>query len=431
MSIMSKTPIAKPVQNVTIPRPGEIWELSSSEATKNHDSRDCLATDELLRYVMIVRIKSVSDSEPFRLSAMFLSLEINSVSARNILIPREISGLSSPIVAQTWNIEWIAAQSLRYVAGKRLSRPIYEIFLAIGNYYHGLIDIEPSIQQIRDLGLEAVGDDERTDISSSYMNLISPAVFHQTNTILETVIQAERKWIASSQPSITSRINLGQWFHTQIEAGWQALNDFRSTRPLTPILAIRSLDPDPGSVASDNEIQAVLDRLSNAQDKIQVRMLIQQLRELIHNSSDTSQSRAIHTLAILTQNTQDDEILWLLIQTLWTFDPHHPAAGTRRIKLLDLGINCAGHPISLLVAIARKANQQLAVLLQVHPADGETYLPASLKLKLLDEAGRTIQEVIARQSDIYLQFKFSGNSEEKFSVAIELGAVTIVENFTL
>jgi Protein of unknown function (DUF1822) len=423
---MTKTSITPPTHNFTVPSPGQIWELFSDMSKPNDNGANQFA-DGPLQYGMIVRIQSKSNPEALNVSIMMLSREINSMSSINILIPSEISGLSTPIVAQTWNIEWVSAQSLSHVTGNRLSRPVYDLLMAIGNYYHGLIDIRPSIQQIQDLGLKVADDYEKTDLNS-YVDLVPPDVFKQVDLIFEAVTQAEREWLASSQPDPKSRINLGQWFQAKIETGWQSINDFLGPCSLNPALAVRSLDSD--SPPSDNEVQALLDRLANTEDQSQARMLIKQLGELIPKSSDSSQSRAIQTLATLTQNTQDDETLWLLIETFWDVDPHHPSAGTRRIKLLDLGINCAGRPISLLVAVTRKANQKLAVLLQLHPVDGEN-VPANLKLKIFDEAGQLLHVVTARQSDKYLQFKFSGNSGEHFGIAVELGTSAITENFTL
>lgn len=103
----------------------------------------------------------------------------------------------------------------------------------------------------------------------------------------------------------------------------------------------------------------------------------------------------------------------------------------RRAKLIDLGMQLAGHAVALVVELRPESAQKTGILLQVHPTGSQIYLPALLQLIVLDERGEIFLEAKARRADNYIQLQFSGTAGEKFSVKVALGEVSITENFAI
>ncbi len=130
----------------------------------------------------------------------------------------------------------------------------------------------------------------------------------------------------------------------------------------------------------------------------------------------------------LIELTQDAEIQWQAADFLWQINPNYLGAGNRGVK--DLGIQLAGYPVTLIVAILALPNGRRAVRLQVSMSD-RSYLPFGLKLIVLDEAGNLIQEVSARSKDDYIQFKFTASPGDRFSAKIALADASIAEFFAV
>lgn len=112
-------------------------------------------------------------------------------------------------------------------------------------------------------------------------------------------------------------------------------------------------------------------------------------------------------------------------------DTNAPSSSVRRARLIDLGIQLAGHPVALIVELRPESKQKTDILLQVHPTDNQTYLPPLLQLIVLDESGATFLKAQARNVDDFIQLEFSGTLGERFSVKVALGDDSITENFVL
>ncbi len=234
--------------------------------------------------------------------------------------------------------------------------------------------------------------------------------------------------IASEQElaSSSTRINLGQWFQGAFEAGWQVFSEVWAEGTPTLAIATRSDDSSENSFSSPHDIAILIARLRNEPDERQRRWIAKQLGDAAIGSTE-----AIQALVNLLRSTQDDETLWTAVESLWQLDPGNPAAGLRQVKLVDLGMQVAGQAVALAVALVQKVDRRVGVLLQVYPTGSEPYLPANLKLVLLDGRGQILREVVARQSDVYIQLKFSGQPGEEFGVRVTLGDASINENFVI
>ena len=104
-------------------------------------------------------------------------------------------------------------------------------------------------------------------------------------------------------------------------------------------------------------------------------------------------------------------------------------SGIRRAKLIDLGMQIESQSVVLLVALIPEANGQVSVRVQLHPAGGELYLPATIKLALLSSAD-TLEQVQARSQDNYVQLpQFDVEIGEHFSIQVALDNFQITEDF--
>lgn len=113
-----------------------------------------------------------------------------------------------------------------------------------------------------------------------------------------------------------------------------------------------------------------------------------------------------------------------------TSSQHHEAS-VRRGKLIDLGLQLAGHSVALIVQLRQASPQKTDILIQVHPTGSQTYLQPLLQLVVLDESKEIFLEAQARSADNYIQLQFSGKPRERFSVKIALGDVSMTENFVI
>lgn len=129
------------------PKPGEIWELTrclqspldfstiEPQHVYSEAARIFLEGKSPTRYVMIVREPEplINRQEWQEVSVMVLSGETNFLSNIDILIPKEISGVDRDLLAETWHILPMLTYNLLQPVGKRLSRTIYDVLIAIGD----------------------------------------------------------------------------------------------------------------------------------------------------------------------------------------------------------------------------------------------------------------------------------------------------------
>ncbi|WP_348241515.1 DUF1822 family protein [Leptolyngbya sp. DQ-M1] len=385
---------------------------------------------------MIVTDAESDLEEPWQpISVMVFSLEIQFLSVTDIFIPIEISGLNCDVLAETWHIREMLACNLLNPVGRRLSRQVYDWLLTIDDFHAGAAKDFPS-QDIQASGLKIGQQSAAADAAldafhrreEAWSDVLTVPIaayrvylkgIQQTEQVLQSAIAVERETAAQH------RINLSQWFNGLMETGWQMVSNWMEAAPTTAI-ATRSSDLNENSSAEPNNIAALIHQLQCETDEFQRRRIAKQLGE-----SGTGHAGAIQALINLLRETRDDETLWATVESLWKLDPGNPSAGVRQVKLIDLGMQIASQAVALAVALVRKENQQVGVLLQVYPPENEPYLPANLKLVLLNASGQALREVVARQSDVYIQLKFSGEPREAFSVRVELGAASITENFVI
>ncbi len=434
MCISSKS-MSHPGHLAFAPQPGEIWqvsrlqqspwEFSAEEQTLySETARQFLAVNSPPRYVIIItqpELLMETDQEWEVVSVMLLSTETHLISDVDLLIPAHISGLEQDLLAETWHMLPMLGCNLLRPVGERLSRQIYDLLLNVGDYYHRIIDERPVVvDSVLKVGVATAQQPEiqafhqqETDWSDvltvplaacqTYLKSIN-----FTNAVLASALQIE-----PFAPK--TQVLLNRWWQNIFEVEWIP----------APRLAIatRSTSQEP---SNQIEIAALIQQLSVTQDEHQRRRYAKQLGEMA-----VGNSQAIQALVNLLQTTHDDETLWTAVESLWQIDPGNLAAGVRRVKLVDLGMQVAGMPVALAVAQVKKSDIAFGVLLQVYPTENQPYLPPDLQLVLLDASGQTLREVKARHADVYIQLKFSGQSREQFSVRVALGSANITEDFVI
>ena len=214
---------------------------------------------------------------------------------------------------------------------------------------------------------------------------------------------------------------LSRWTKRIFEPEWQAF----STLPNRAI-ATRSHSDSQNFPSNSNEVAAIIQQLSSTNDERQRQLAAKRLGEIAVGNSN-----AIQALVSLLRSTSDDETLWIAVESLRKLDPENPAAGIKRMKLIDLGIEIAGKTVALAVAFLQKIDGDVSVLLQVYPTENDEYLPPDLKLILLDNSEKILREVTARRADVCIQFKFTCEIGERFSVQVALGNAKFYENFVI
>jgi hypothetical protein len=100
----------------------------------------------------------------------------------------------------------------------------------------------------------------------------------------------------------------------------------------------------------------------------------------------------------------------------------------RRAKLLKL--EQTNQQFALFVGLTPVSNNIINIVVELYPVEGQTVLPQDLQLMVLDHTEKPIMQSEANRSE-KLQFKFSGELGEAFSLKLVVGEVSITEAFVL
>jgi hypothetical protein len=104
----------------------------------------------------------------------------------------------------------------------------------------------------------------------------------------------------------------------------------------------------------------------------------------------------------------------------------------KRAKLIDLGMQLGGTSVVLLLGLTSELDDKISIRVQLHPANEEIYLIPHLRLLLLSESGKILQEVESRNHDHLIQLKkFKSYPGKNFSIKIAFGDISIQEDFVL
>ena len=106
-----------------------------------------------------------------------------------------------------------------------------------------------------------------------------------------------------------------------------------------------------------------------------------------------------------------------------------PSTGVKRGKFLVLE-NTLETRVLFLIEIIPETAFEYHIKMELYPAGEEVYLPRSLHVSVLDESGKTVLQAENSNSE-GLEFQFSGEIGEQFSVKVSLNECNIVEAFEI
>ncbi|WP_414583056.1 DUF1822 family protein [Scytonema sp. PCC 10023] len=102
------------------------------------------------------------------------------------------------------------------------------------------------------------------------------------------------------------------------------------------------------------------------------------------------------------------------------------------VKLIDLGIQLGNHSVALLIGLTQEDEQKVGIRVQLHPYNGQTYLPPNIKLALLSSSGATLQEFRSRTQDNLIQLKrFTCPKRKTFKIQVTIDNFSITEDFVV
>jgi Protein of unknown function (DUF1822) len=186
------------------------------------------------------------------------------------------------------------------------------------------------------------------------------------------------------------------------------------------------------------EWAAIITSDENRQKLYQRRLFC--VQEKLSNQVKTNQS-VVNNLCQWLENTFDNA--WESVEMLWNlnessfFVSFRNNSGFNEVrvtgaKVIDLGMQIEGKDVVLLVALTPEDSEKISIRVQLHPTAESIYLPSDLKLILLAQSGKILQEVQSRTHDHYIQLKrFKSTYGNRFSIQVALNNVSIREEFLL
>lgn len=215
--------------------------------------------------------------------------------------------------------------------------------------------------------------------------------------------------------------SLSEWLNGAVEAGWQTFEDWLKSKTVAPAFRLKKVRGI--ELETPEKINRAVKQLRNSQSEV----------ILPQNMEDKN------ALVQLILHTSDETIRWKAAEYLWTIDPNYPNPAIRRV--MDLGVQLKGNHIALMIAVLRKLDGQVAVLLRAYPMGNSlqssgvygSKLPPGLRLIGLYEDGNPIPglEATAREKplDNYISLNFSADVGDRFHVRLTLGNISITEQF--
>ncbi len=237
--------------------------------------------------------------------------------------------------------------------------------------------------------------------------------FEQWGALLDRQVWLQKLYQRRMERVQPQLVRLGAWFDGVVEAGWQTIENWLNAKTLTP--AVRSKKVRGIRLDTQELVKRAIAQLYSSQNMVALPANFEPESALVH----------------LMQTTEDDTTCWQAAEYLWAINPHHPDAAIRRV--MDLGIQLMGYPVALMVAVLRKPDSRIGVLLRAYPTGSQTKLPPLLQLLGVNENGASISglEAVARNEpqDDYISLYFRADVGDRFGVRLVLASSSITEYF--
>jgi Protein of unknown function (DUF1822) len=98
----------------------------------------------------------------------------------------------------------------------------------------------------------------------------------------------------------------------------------------------------------------------------------------------------------------------------------------RRAKQLELD-----YSLILLVTIQPENRDNLAIHLQIFPAEPTSVLPFPTRFTVLTETGEVFREILSKEGNRFIQYELSGRVGEQFTLEVVSGSAAIRESFVV
>ena len=182
-----------------------------------------------------------------------------------------------------------------------------------------------------------------------------------------------------------SLVELSTWWQGKIDDGWQLLEQ---VFPPEPALSFRSPNQLQEPAKIDSEERSEL------------------LHSPIRDQANTSLTMPSNHVDRLSQ-------------------------GISRVKLLDLGRehNCIS--IALVLQLVTQDSEEIDISAKICPTNTSLYLPQGLEIMILDETQKSVLQATAKRTNETIEFLFSGEPGEIFSIKASLNDNDIVETFII
>jgi hypothetical protein len=104
-----------------------------------------------------------------------------------------------------------------------------------------------------------------------------------------------------------------------------------------------------------------------------------------------------------------------------------------RAKLIDFGIKANRESVGIVVKVSHDENNfdEMKIIVELHPTNGQEYLPSSLHVMILDEEGTAVMEAKTKNDNKKIALEFNAAVGDNFSVKIALGDISVIENFVI
>ncbi len=176
---------------------------------------------------------------------------------------------------------------------------------------------------------------------------------------------------------------------------------------------LRSLEELPEYLSQFKQVQAVREPVN----------LSQWLRDIFEPSWETIEAIFAPSQAEFAFTTRNPS-------SLKASTPELPVNGVKRGKRLNLERLGESEQIAVFVGLSPTSSPQLDITVEVCPIGGQRYLPRELQVMVLDDQEKAVLQAEAGSSE-GLEFQFSGEIGESFSVKVTLGEVSITQEFLI
>jgi hypothetical protein len=105
--------------------------------------------------------------------------------------------------------------------------------------------------------------------------------------------------------------------------------------------------------------------------------------------------------------------------------------GVTRGKTLDLALQQGEDHAVLLVNLQPAEAPEMDISIRLCAVKDQGYLPVDLQMRVLSDRGETMMQAKTEETSECLEFQFSGELGERFSLQVELGEVRLTEEFVI